>query len=226
MNLDRVSVVIPVFNRPAMVVEAVDSVLDQHGVEVEVIVVDDGSTDDTPEVVDRLARDSRVSVVHQPNRGPSAARNAGVAACSAPWLTFLDSDDLMVPGRLRLQLDTLTEQSDATAVIGLEELWVAPGVQLPDQVAERPPPEETPPWCMISMLLPRAVFGELGGFDESLRLAEDIDFYARLLQAGHRVVKLPEPLFVRRITGDNLVYGVDNRREMFDLIRRRRPTPG
>lgn len=55
MNLDRVSVVIPVFNRPAMVVEAVDSVLDQEGVEVEVIVVDDGSTDDTPEVVDRLA---------------------------------------------------------------------------------------------------------------------------------------------------------------------------
>ncbi|MFP3907090.1 MAG: glycosyltransferase family 2 protein [Acidimicrobiales bacterium] len=226
MSLDRVSVVTPVFNRPDLVVEAVESVLDQAGVEVEVVVVDDGSTDDTPEVVDRLARDPRVRALHQPNRGPAAARNAGVAVCSAPWLTFLDSDDLMLSGRLRRQLDVLADTSRASAVIGLGRIQVDPGVELPVEIAGRAPDDREASPYTISMLLARSLFDELGGFDESLRVAEDSDFHARLVAAGHRVHKLDEPLFVRRITGDNLIYGIDHRREMFDLIRRRRPGAG
>lgn len=72
------------------------------------------------------------------------------------------------------------------------------------------------------MLLARPLFEELGGFDESRPVAEDSDFHARLVAAGHRVHKLDEPLFVRRVTGDNLIYGIDYRWEMFDLIRRHR----
>ncbi len=96
-----VSVVIPTFNRAAFLPSAVRSALEQTLREIEVIIVDDGSTDATPEVCRALAEaDPRVRLVRQANRGLAAARNAGLAAATADWVAFLDDDDLWVPEAL------------------------------------------------------------------------------------------------------------------------------
>jgi glycosyltransferase involved in cell wall biosynthesis len=225
LGAERVSVVIPVFNRPEMVAEAVASVLHQSGVEVEVVVVDDGSTDSTGAVIDELAAsEPRVIASHQANAGPSAARNAGVALSSAPWITFLDSDDLMLPGRLRSQIGAMAEDPEAAGVMGLEITEIAPGVPVPDLLAGRPPLEAAPLWFAISVLLRRSTFDEVGGFAEDLDMGEDIEWLSRLSE-GRRVIRLAEPLTVRRITGDNLIYRAtyaNHGRSVAELIRRRR----
>src|SRR5215468_5764628 len=100
----RVSVVVPVFNRPIAVARAINSVLVQTCQDFEIIVVDDASTDDTAAAVASI-RDSRVrSIRHDRNRGGSAARNTGIEAAGAPLVAFLDSDDEWLPSKLERQL--------------------------------------------------------------------------------------------------------------------------
>src|SRR5262249_49515606 len=101
-----VSVIIPVFNRAAMLVEAVTSALAQTHRPIEIVIVDDGSTDDTVRVADELANDS-VRVVHQANGGPGAAREAGRRIARGELIQHLDSDDFLLPRKLELQVAAL-----------------------------------------------------------------------------------------------------------------------
>ena len=98
----KVSVVIPTYNGAAEVRRAIDSALAQSGCEVEVIPVNDGSTDDTASVLNSYG--SRIRAVHQKNSGPAATRNAGIAAATGDWVAFLDHDDYWQPGKLAAQL--------------------------------------------------------------------------------------------------------------------------
>ncbi len=103
MPLTKVSVVIPTYNGAAEVRRAIDSALAQDGCEVEVIPVNDGSTDDTKTVLDSYG--DRIKAVHQKNSGPAATRNAGIAAATGEWVAFLDHDDYWKPGKLKAQLE-------------------------------------------------------------------------------------------------------------------------
>ncbi|TDT15631.1 glycosyl transferase family 2 [Ilumatobacter fluminis] len=215
-----VAVVVPVLDRP-MVTDAVDSALAAIGVDVEIVVVDDGSGPETSDLVDRLAAaHPAVSAIHQPNRGQSAARNTGVASSVAPVVAFLDSDDLMVPDRLVRQIEVLTASPDRSFVLGQEELVVADGVQLPRQEAARA--ERGERTYFSSVLLRRSDFESIGGYDESLRYGEDIDLVVRLTDAGLSMVTIDDVVVRRRIHGDNLVMdeeAVD--RAIFEVYRRR-----
>ena len=97
-----VSVIIPTYNRGWIVGEAIDSVLKQDFHDYELIVVDDGSVDDTPAILNAYGK--KISVLRQPNQGVSAARNRGIAAASGRLISFLDSDDLWLPGKARRQI--------------------------------------------------------------------------------------------------------------------------
>lgn len=220
MTGPEVAVVIPVLDR-TVVTEAVASVLAQTGVAVEVVVVDDGSNERIADLVDRLGDEHpTVRVLHQPNRGPSAARNAGVAATTAPFVTFLDSDDLMTADRLRRQLDAWHEAGGDAFVVGREDVQVAPHVELPVHDAARIARGEQR--YLTSMLLHRDQFDRVGGFDESFRLAEDVDMGVRLTDAGIRMLELDEVVVVRRIFGDNLVLDeAAVNAALFDVYRRR-----
>ena len=103
--IPRVSVIIPSFNRAHCIAGSVESVLAQTFQDLEVIVVDDGSTDDTQEVLARFG--NRVRVIRQENGGVSAARNAGIRAARADWIAFQDSDDTWRPEKLQTQIDCL-----------------------------------------------------------------------------------------------------------------------
>lgn len=116
--IPRVSVIIPTYNRSAFVSEAIDSVLQQSFQDFELIVVDDGSTDGTNEVVARYQADSRVRYIYQPNRGGGAARNTGIKGSAGRYIALLDSDDLWLSGKLELQVNALDANPDVAFVVG------------------------------------------------------------------------------------------------------------
>lgn len=226
---DLVSVVVPVWNRAHCVVDAVTSVLDQTHPEVECLVVDDGSTDGTPDAVRaRFDGDPRVRLLVQPHGGVSRARNLGVDHARGRYLTFLDSDDLMVPRRIEWQLARLRSHDDAEAVIGRQEQVLAGPASRPDWL------ERHPEWWgehyHTSILLETERVRAVGGFDEGLSLGEDLDLMVRLAGAGVRIVPLDRVVVTRRYFGDNLTYGMgdDDHRAMLRAVRqhlgRRRQT--
>jgi glycosyltransferase involved in cell wall biosynthesis len=201
-----VSVVIAVRDRHRQLPEAVDSVLTQTGVDVEVVVVNDGSTDGTAEVADGIAaRFDAVQVVHQANAGPSAARNAGVGVSSGHWLTFLDSDDLMMTGRLAAQIQGLRRVGPNSVVMGEESIEIADGVVPPPSITAQLA-QPRPRWYTMTMMTTRSVFDDVGGFDESLRTGEDTELLFRMHRHGAVIARFEQIWTHRRIFGDNLVY--------------------
>jgi len=179
----QVSVIIPTFNQSGYLVEAIKSVLSQTYTSLEVIVVDDGSTDNTAEVVG--AFDSRVRYLRQSNKGTAAARNAGIAHAKGKWIAFLDHDDLWMPEKLALQIPLF----EADPKLGL----VYAAIRFFDDRTGRitcehfPGPElgfhDLLGHQVISLqtsVFPKGVLQEVGGFDESLFGTDDWDLCIRV----------------------------------------------
>ncbi len=196
-----VSVVIPTHNRRALLLEAVESVLAQRGVEPEVIVVDDGSTDETEAAL--WPRRDRVIYLRQAARGVSAARNAGAAVARGEWLAFLDSDDLWQPDKLAAQLAFHAAQPQ-WQISQTEEIWIRDGVRVnPCRHHGKPHGDVFVPSlerCLISpsaVMMRRELFLAAGGFDESLAVCEDYDLWLRL-SARVAVGLVDAPLVIKR----------------------------
>lgn len=223
---DLTSVVIPVFDRAEHLPEAVASVLAQTDCRVQVVIVDDGSTDGSGAIADALAAaHPEVTALHRPNGGPAAARNTGLAACSGRWVTFLDSDDLMTQGRISRQ-STAFEAIDGPAVLlGAQTFVVADGVRPPAHIRAMLDATGPSPYVM-SMFCELATLRTVGGFDESFRVGEDLELLIRLQRGGVAVVQRDEVFTIRRVFGDNLVgdaAAVDAARVA--AIRKNRPEP-
>jgi len=202
-----VSVVIPSFNRWPMLAEAVTSVMAQRGVDFELIVVDDGSTDDTlvrlPSLLDELAGQRPLRILRTENHGPAAARNRGVAAACAELIAFLDSDDLWQQRKLERQLEYMI-RNPKCLVSQTDEIWIRRGVRVNPGLRHRKRSGafffESLRTCLVSpsaVMMRTSLFSELGGFDEDLRAAEDYELWLRLL-LEHQVELLPEPLVIKR----------------------------
>ena len=197
----EVSVVIPTYNRAAMVVEAVESVLAQEGVDFQLIVIDDGSTDDTQSHLDRFS--SAVHYHRQPRSGVSASRNRGVTLSRAPLIAFLDSDDLWLPGKLKVQTRFMAEHPEVM-ISQTEEIWVRKGRRLNPKIRHRKPSGDifrrSLELCLVSpsaVMIRRELFDRVGCFDETLPMAEDYDLWLRVA-AGYPVYLLPQPLVLKR----------------------------
>jgi len=201
-----VSVIIPTYNRRAMVREAIASVLAQHAVEFELIVVDDGSTDGSFAELQQLA-DVRPQIGYRAIRiahgGPAAARNRGVALAAGEFIAFLDSDDLWMPAKLERQLAFMRAHPDLR-IAQCNERWlrggrpVNPGRRHRKHAAELF--EDSLRTCLVSpsaTIMRRDFFGALGGFDETLAACEDYDLWLRVL-VDHEIGLLDEPLVIRR----------------------------
>jgi glycosyltransferase involved in cell wall biosynthesis len=196
----EVSVIIPTNNRRAMVREAVASVLAQRDVDFELIVVDDGSTDGTCEM---LAQLHRVTVERAERRGPAAARNRGVALASAPLIAFLDSDDVWAPDKLHRQLAFMRE-FPGCAISQTAEIWIRDGRRLNPGLRHLKRAGDifldSLQTCLISpsaVILKADLFRTLCAFDEDLAAAEDYDLWLRIL-VDHEAGLLDEPLVTRR----------------------------
>ena len=191
MSVPGVSCVIPAYNGARYLREALDSVLAQTLPVAEVLVVDDGSTDDTAAVV--RAYRGAVHYLYQSHAGVSAARNRGIRAATQPLIAFLDADDLFLPHKTERQVERFLacpdlEMSAAHAI----NFWSA---ELTVEQRRRDPKMTTPwPRSIGTWVVRRHVFDAVGGFDETMSLAQDVDWNIRVQGAGVRIETLPDVL--------------------------------
>ena len=200
-RMTLVSVIIPTYNRAMKTGRAVASVLFQTYRDCEVIVVDDGSSDDTQEVLQRFGSRIRV-LVHEENRGVSAARNNGIRASQGPLIAFLDSDDYWFPEKVARQVAFFKHHPEAVACQG-EELWIRKGRRVNPMAKHLKPSgeifEPSLRLCLVSpsaVMLRRTLLDEVGLFDETLPACEDYDLWLRI-SCRYPVHLLPEPLLVK-----------------------------
>jgi glycosyltransferase involved in cell wall biosynthesis len=205
-----VSVVIPAYNASNFIAEAVESALSQTYAPVEVIIVDDGSTDDTVAVVDRRhADDARVRLFRQENAGPSAARNRGIREARGEFIQLLDSDEVLLPIKIEQSYRLFCEQPEIAAVYGHGLLVEADGVT--PIVIEQPLLPSGDVFCAWfngrmaggnysvtgSFMIRRSVLLEVGGFDETMSYAEDVDLWLKIA-ARYPFAALEERLVIGR----------------------------
>ena len=183
--MKEVSVIIPTFNRANKVSRAVSSVLGQTFHDFEVIVIDDGSVDDTPDALAKF-KDRIIVIRHPENRGVSAARNSGIKASQSSLIAFLDSDDYWLPEKLETQVRFFREHPDAVACQP-EEIWVRNGRRVNPWKKHVKPSghifERSLELCVVSpsaVMVRRRIFDEIGLFDENFPVCEDYDLWLRI----------------------------------------------
>lgn len=218
MAKTRVSIIIPTYNRAHLVAEAIKSVLNQTFTDFELIVVDDGSTDNTEEVVRSFA-DPRLKYLKQFNNGVSAARNTGIENAEGEFIAFLDHDDLYLPEKLSVQVSKMEEDPTVGFVYSL--YLGTRGRETPN----RPGGDCHTPLELSHLLLGilahlstalvrRSWLQEVGGFDERLRYGgEDRDICLRLALAGCKMVCVPYPLTIIRQQPNSLARAAYDQRE-------------
>ncbi len=197
----RVSVIIPTYNRAWCLREAVDSVLAQEFKDFELVVVDDGSTDETPPLLQEYG--DSIRVLHQRNRGVSAARNAGISVARGDLIAFLDSDDIWLQGKLAFQVEFFNRHPGAL-ICQTEELWVKNGRRVNPRKRHRKRGgiifEPSLQLCLVSpsaVMLRRGLFDQVGFFDERLPACEDYDLWLRV-SCRFPVELIETPLIVKR----------------------------
>ena len=213
-----VSVVIPTYNSASFLPEAVASIRMQRYEALEIIVVDDGSSDQTGEVAAALAG-ADLRYLRQENQGPAAARNAGLAVAQGDVIGFLDADDLWPAQKLARQLEVLIEDRAADVVHGRTQALVlvataADGARRFEPFAE--------PWYSTqlgSALYRREIYSRIGGFDPSLTPSEDFDWFLRARDAGAKVVLTPETALLYRFHTSNLTRGAGTRKLLTSVKR-------
>jgi hypothetical protein len=192
----RVSVVIPAYNAAATLERAVLSALAQDRPALEIVIVDDGSTDETPRVIAALG--GRARALRQPNQGVSAARNAGIRAAAGDLIAFLDADDEWLAGKTRRQLELLERHPEAGLVYGQalridrqgRECGILPRDEGPDSYPHLFHSNRIPTSTVIAR---REALQRAGGFNPGLRVAEDYDLWLRIA-ADVPFVGLREPV--------------------------------
>jgi len=199
--MPRVSVIIPTYNRSRFVVEAVESVLCQSYDDFELIVVDDGSTDDTSSVL--AAFGGRIRVIRQQNRGPAGARNRGLSEASGELICFLDSDDLWLQRKLERQVAFL-DSCPQELICYTDEIWIRRGIRVNPRKRHAKWDgwifEKCLPLCIISpssVMMRREFFERVGRFDGAFPVCEDYDLWLRA-SAQLPIRFLPEKLIIKR----------------------------
>jgi len=183
-KIDSISVIITTYNRENTIERAIDSVLVQNHPADEIIIVDDGSTDHTGQLIKR--KYPNLNYIRQNNQGISSARNLGISHCTGNWIAFLDSDDEWLPSKLQDQIKALQNQPEYK-ICHTDEIWIRNGKRVNPMKKHKKSGgfifKKCLPLCVISpssVIIHRSVFEDHGIFDESLPVCEDYDLWLRL----------------------------------------------
>lgn len=222
-----ISVLMPVRNGERFVAEAVESVLSQTFADLELLVLDDGSTDSTPQILERLAADDSRLVVHRraPGRTLAEALNAAAELSRAPLLARLDADDVALPERLGLQTEFLSENPDVVLLGGQALLIDERGrefgrAEYPTGKAElKEALRERNPFVHSATAMRREAFEAVGGYRVNFDHAEDLDLWLRLA-AGRQIANLPRPVVKYRIHGDQQTLHKQDEQALFSVAAR------
>jgi len=200
-SMPFISVIVPVYNCEDYLAEAINSVLNQHYPRIEIIVVDDGSTDGSAEAAKHFQ--SKARYVYQPRSGAGAARNRGIGLSKGQYLAFLDSDDIWEENKLTYQMEAFHDDPDLDIVFGHVKQFYSP--ELDESIKRKIycPAEKMPGYYTGAMLIKRASFVRVGLFESSLKIGEFMDWYLKAKECGLKSIVLPDIVAKRRIHGAN-----------------------
>lgn len=201
-----ISVVMPAKNAARFLQEALDSIDAQGDYPLEILVVDDHSSDETASIA---ASHPRTRVLKlESGSGPSAARNLGIREAKGELIAFLDADDLWTPNKLKLQTGRMRSQPDLEMVTGRAQTFCRSGAKLPQTKFENDE-QDAPLLLFGGALLKKSLVDRVGPIDETLRFGEDSDFFFRILETGAPCLLLRDRVLRYRIHGGNMTTGVD-----------------
>jgi glycosyltransferase involved in cell wall biosynthesis len=203
MERPLISCIVPVYNGQVYLCEAIDSILEQTYRPIEILAVDDGSTDGSAAILRSYS--AQILVFHQENGGPSAARNHGIRKSRGEFIAFLDADDLWHPRKLTRQMDRFAERPGTEVCIThFQNFWM-PALEK-DAEFFRGHRYSLPMvgYTLQTLLARRSIFERVGYFDPVLRWGEDVDWFARAAEKTVKVEVIQETLTYRRIHGANL----------------------
>src|SRR5262245_47378222 len=212
--LNRISVIIPVYNHAAYLPEALESVFRQTYPASEIIVVDDGSEDGSAEAAERF---SGVRVFRQPHSGIAVARNAGVRHTQGDLISFLDADDRWTSYKLRAQIEAFDREPGLDMVFGLVRQFLSPDLSEVERGRRKIEQEIMPGRIPGTLLIRRASLDRVGTFNEGLRSAEFLDWYGRAQVLGLQEKMLEDVFCERRIHAAN--HGVRARETRLDYFK-------
>jgi glycosyltransferase involved in cell wall biosynthesis len=209
-----VSVIIPVHNGEKYLAQSIQSALDQERASLEILVVDNGSTDGTPNVVRKFPS---IRHFHLEERGLVKALNHGVGESRGAFIAFLDADDLWRPNKLAIQLEAFAQNPAIDMVFGHVEQFVSP--ELPDPVKARLSirDKRLPGRVKSTLLIRRESFWKVGLFEKTADFADFIEWYMRAVEQRLQELMLPDVLTLRRIHGAN--YGYTDRDKRIEYVR-------
>ena len=202
-----ISVILPVFNGEKYLHDAVESVRAQSYRHWELIFVDDGSTDGSPAIMDKVRVDHpRTRIIRQPNRGPAAARNRGLSIARGEWIAFLDADDLYPADKFIVQTARLHADPALQVVLGRIRYVQLEGGAAPDMRFTEP--DHTLVLVHLGGALFRSeVFVRVGGFDEAMRYGEDLDWFLRAHEARVKMLVVKQTTLHYRLHDANMTRG-------------------
>ncbi|UXX80820.1 glycosyltransferase family 2 protein [Reichenbachiella carrageenanivorans] len=211
------SVVIAVYNGEKYIKESIESVLNQTQPPSEIIVVDDGSTDTTAEIVKTLP----IRYFYQQNSGQSAATNYGIAQSTGDYLAFNDADDLWEPNKLKWQHEAFTNVPELDAVFGLLKQFICP--QLSTETASKIhcPKEPMNGYCKQTMMIRKSSLEQIGLFNVDTQIGDFIEWYALAKRKGFQSNMIPKVITNRRLHTRNMsVKKKDQRNEFAQILKR------
>lgn len=183
----RISVVIPTYNRGYCIERAINSVLCQTFSAAEIIVVDDGSTDNTSDILSQFKVE--IKIIKQENRGVSSARNAGIREAEGEWISLLDSDDEWMPNKLK-EDKIFHDQNKLLNIFQCEEIWIRNGIRVNPKKKHQKKGGwiflDCLPLCIVSpsaVIFKKSLWQEINGFDEQFAVCEDYDMWLRVARS-------------------------------------------
>jgi glycosyltransferase involved in cell wall biosynthesis len=201
--MNSVSVIIPAYNAERYLSEALASVSSQSFAPEEIIVVDDGSTDGTEEVVRKHG--GSIRIFKQFHKGAGAARNLGVESARGEFVSFLDADDLWSPEKLSLQLGVFQSRAETDMVFGRVRQFISPELEEAVKSKIDCPEDSMPGFHAGTLLMRKETFLKVGFFNTGLNVGEFIDWYLKAVELGLQSFMLPDVVMLRRLHGTNLV---------------------
>jgi len=204
MSDPLISVIVPVCNGDKYLSEALDSVLAQTYKPIEIILVDDGSTDRTSQIVNELQlRHPYIHYHFQENQGLAASRNRGISLARADFIAFIDADDIWEPEKLTSQMNLIEKNQDVEMVSGKVRQFISPEVPESERHKYRFRTEDMQTNMMTAVLLRKTVFETYGYFNPDLLVGPDMDWVLHAMEKGLKVMPLPELVYYRRLHPQN-----------------------
>lgn len=213
-NNPLISVIIPVYNGEKYLAEAIDSIQKQAYSPIEIIVIDDGSTDNSAAIAQSY---QTVKYFSQLKSGISAALNKGLGIANGEFLAFLDADDIWEDNKLTIQMEVLQKDHSLDGVFGHFRQFISSELVNKTESSDTSDQKTLPALFKAAMLIRREAFYRVGLFDESLTLGDFIDWYKRAIETGLKFLVLPDVVFRRRIHDNNST--VRDQHAMKDYVR-------